>query len=147
MARLGKGALANLFFGNEEPAAGRLGFVLRLVRHQRGVALLALGALAGNAALGAASAALDADNPARAVRDARWAKRLVPWSADPWRLHGEALLSEDPARIRRVWEDVTDAEAAAILAHLARMRDEEGWSDGQRAAAVTALQVLHDQAQ
>jgi O-antigen ligase len=56
--------------------------------------LLSLGALAGNAALGAASAALDADNPARAARDARWAKWLVPWSAEPWRLHGEALLSE-----------------------------------------------------
>jgi O-antigen ligase len=56
--------------------------------------LLALAALAGNAALGDASASLDADNPARAARDARWAKRLVPWSADPWRLHGEALLSE-----------------------------------------------------
>jgi O-Antigen ligase len=58
------------------------------------LALLALGALAGNAALGAARAALDADNPARAARDARWAKRLVPWSADPWRLHGEAQLSK-----------------------------------------------------
>jgi tetratricopeptide (TPR) repeat protein len=58
------------------------------------LALLALGALAGNAALGAASAALDADNPARAARDSRWAKGLVLWSADPWRLHGEALLSE-----------------------------------------------------
>ena len=56
--------------------------------------LLALAALAGNAALGAAGASLDADNPVRAARDARWAKRLVPWSADPWRLHGEALLSE-----------------------------------------------------
>ena len=59
----------------------------------------------------------------------------------------EALLSEDPARIRRVWEDVTDAEAQAILAHLTRMRDEAGWTDGQRAAAATALQVLRDQAQ
>jgi O-antigen ligase len=58
------------------------------------LALLALAALAGNAALGAASAALDADNPARAARDARWAMRLVPWSADPWRLHGEAQLSK-----------------------------------------------------
>jgi Flp pilus assembly protein TadD len=37
---------------------------------------------------------LDADKPARAARDARWAKRLVPWSPEPWRLHGEALLSE-----------------------------------------------------
>ena len=59
----------------------------------------------------------------------------------------EALLSEDPARIRRVWEDVTDAEALAILAHLNRMRDEAGWSDAQRAAAATALQVFRDQAQ
>ena len=56
--------------------------------------LLALAALAGNAALGAARASLDADHPARAARDARWAKRLVPWSPEPWRLHGEALLSE-----------------------------------------------------
>jgi hypothetical protein len=59
----------------------------------------------------------------------------------------EALLSEDPARIRRVWEDVTDAEAQAILDHLSRMRDEDGWSDAQRAAAAAALQILRDQAQ
>jgi O-antigen ligase len=58
------------------------------------LALVALGALAGNQTLAAASASLDADQPARAVRDARWAKRLVPWSAEPWRLHGEALLSQ-----------------------------------------------------
>jgi O-antigen ligase len=56
--------------------------------------LVALGALAGNAALGAASAALDADKPARAARDARWAKRFLPWSPEPWRLHGEAVLSQ-----------------------------------------------------
>jgi O-antigen ligase len=58
------------------------------------LALIALGALAGNAALGVAGAALDADDPARAASDARWAKRLVPWSPEPWRLHGEALLSK-----------------------------------------------------
>src|SRR6266566_2536384 len=57
------------------------------------LALIALGALAGNETLAAANASLDADNPARAARDARWAEQLVPWSADPWRLHGEALLS------------------------------------------------------
>jgi O-antigen ligase len=62
------------------------------------IGLLAIVALAGNAALGAASTALDADNPGSAARDARWAKRLVPWSADPWRLHGEALLSEGDVR-------------------------------------------------
>jgi len=75
------------------PAFGRKARAVALVAALV-LALLALGALAGNAALGAASAALDADNPARAARDARWAKRLVPWSADPWRLHGEAQLSE-----------------------------------------------------
>ena len=58
------------------------------------LALIALGALAGNETLAAANASLDADNPARAARDARWAKQLVPWSSDPWRLHGEALLSQ-----------------------------------------------------
>jgi predicted Zn-dependent protease len=58
------------------------------------LSLLTLGALAGNQTLAAASASLDADQPARAARDARWAKRLVPWSPEPWRLHGEALLSQ-----------------------------------------------------
>jgi O-antigen ligase len=58
------------------------------------VALIALGALAGNATLASARASLNADNPGRAARDARWAKHLVPWSPDPWRLHGEALLSQ-----------------------------------------------------
>jgi O-antigen ligase len=58
------------------------------------LSLLTLGALAGNQTLAFASASLDADQPARAARDARWAKRLVPWSPEPWRLHGEALLSQ-----------------------------------------------------
>ena len=57
------------------------------------LALAALGALAGNEALAAASSALDGDRPATASRDARWAERLVPWSPDPWRLRGEAELS------------------------------------------------------
>jgi O-antigen ligase len=56
--------------------------------------LVALAALAGNQTLAAASVSLDADEPVRAARDARWAKRLVPWSPEPWRLHGEALLSQ-----------------------------------------------------
>jgi hypothetical protein len=57
----------------------------------------------------------------------------------------EALLSTEPARIRRAWEDLTDEEALSVLAHLARMRDEEGWSQAQREAAAVALQVLRDQ--
>jgi hypothetical protein len=73
-------------FGRQTQAAALVTTVL--------LALIALGALAGNETLAAANASLDADNPARAARDARWAKQLVPWSPDPWRLHGEALLSQ-----------------------------------------------------
>jgi O-antigen ligase len=73
-------------FGRQTHAAALVTTVL--------LALIALGALAGNETLAAANASLDADNPARAARDARWAKQLVPWSPDPWRLHGEALLSQ-----------------------------------------------------
>jgi hypothetical protein len=59
----------------------------------------------------------------------------------------ESLLSGDPARIRRAWGDLTDEEGLSVLAHLTRMRDEEGWDLSQREAATIALQVLYDQAQ
>lgn len=59
----------------------------------------------------------------------------------------EDLLSQDPGRIRRAWGNLTDDESQGILAHLGRMRDEDGWDPGQREAAATALQVIHEQAQ
>ena len=59
----------------------------------------------------------------------------------------EALLSSDPARIRHVWRDLTDDETLAVLAHLRRMRDEDGWDSVQREAATLALTVIHEQAQ
>jgi tetratricopeptide (TPR) repeat protein len=86
------------------------------------LALAALGALAGNQAVSGANAALDRDDPARAERDARWAERLVPWSPEPWRLHGEALLSQgklDAARRdfrRALVKDPSDWESWADLA-------------------------------
>ena len=86
------------------------------------LALAALGALAGNQAVSGANAALDRDDPARAERDARWAERLVPWSPEPWRLHGEALLSRgklDAARRdfrRALVKDPSDWESWADLA-------------------------------
>jgi O-antigen ligase len=86
-------ALLILAERERRPAFARQARVAALVASVL-VGLLALGALAGNETLAAASASLDADNGARAARDARWAKRLVPWSAEPWRLHGEALLSQ-----------------------------------------------------
>src|SRR5881392_502027 len=72
--------------GSSARTAGLLATVL--------LALVALGALAGNATLAGASSSLDADDASRALRDARWAKSVVPWSPQPWRLHGEALLSQ-----------------------------------------------------
>jgi hypothetical protein len=57
----------------------------------------------------------------------------------------EALLSGEPARIRRAWSGLTDEEALSVLAHLARMRDEDGWAPAQREAAAQALQILRDQ--
>jgi hypothetical protein len=64
---------------------------------------------------------------------------------DPLEDIWEALLSGDPGRIRRAWDDLTDEEALSVLAHLARMRDEEGWAPEQREAAARALQILRDQ--
>jgi O-antigen ligase len=94
--------------------------------------LVALGALAGNEALGVASAALDTDNPARAARDARWAKRLVPWSADPWRLHGEALLSQG------------DVEGATRDFETALRKDPSDWDSWVDLALVTHGKVRRE---
>jgi O-antigen ligase len=86
------------------------------------LALAALGALAGNQAVSGANAALDRDDPARAERDARWAERLVPWSPEPWRLHGEALLSQGKVEAARrdfrraLVKDPSDWESWADLA-------------------------------
>jgi hypothetical protein len=52
------------------------------------------------------------------------------------------LLSGDPERIRRVWTGLTAAERQALLDHLARMRDGEGWQPSQRESAAAALKVI-----
>jgi O-antigen ligase len=84
------------------------------------LALIALGALAGNQTLAAARVSLDADEPARAARDARWAKHLVPWSPEPWRLHGEALLSQG---------DVEGARRDFVTALRKDSSDWDSWVD------------------
>ena len=55
------------------------------------------------------------------------------------------LLSADPARIRRAWSKLTDAEALAVLEHLRRMKDEAGWQPAQRQSAEVALRVVREQ--
>jgi predicted Zn-dependent protease len=120
-------AVALLILAEREPrpALGRKARSAALVAAVL-LALASLAALAGNQTLAAASASLDADKPARAARDARWAQRLVPWSPEPWRLHGEALLSQgdlDGARrdfLRAVRKDPSDWDSWVDLALVTR---------------------------
>jgi hypothetical protein len=53
------------------------------------------------------------------------------------------LLSGDASRIRRAWNSLGTEERQAVLEHLARMSDQEGWHSSQRTSAAAALQVIH----
>ena len=56
------------------------------------------------------------------------------------------ILSEDEARIRKLWNNLTDDEALAVLAHLRRMRDEPDWHPDQKRAASAALRAIEEAA-
>ncbi len=56
----------------------------------------------------------------------------------------EALLSEEPPRIRKAWLDLTDDEAALVVAHLRKMVEEEGWHLLQKQSAGKALDVIRN---
>jgi len=51
------------------------------------------------------------------------------------------VLSEEPARIRAALGLLGDAERQAALAHLKRMAEEGGWSEGQSRRARAALDI------
>jgi len=53
------------------------------------------------------------------------------------------LLSADTRRIERAWRGLRAHERQAVLDHLARMRDGDGWHASQREAAAAALRVIH----
>jgi hypothetical protein len=59
----------------------------------------------------------------------------------------EHLLSEDAARIRRIWQDLTDDECAAVLAHLRRMTTEPDWQPAQQQSAAAALAIIQEYVQ
>ena len=66
------------------------------------VLAIALIAHVGNRATASSAAAIDADEPDRALSQARRAIDWAPWSSEPWQLRGEAeLLLEDDAAARR----------------------------------------------
>lgn len=57
--------------------------------------VVAVLAFAGNRQLAEATAAADRDDQPAAAAAARSARRLQPWSAEPWKLLGEAQLASD----------------------------------------------------
>ena len=59
----------------------------------------------------------------------------------------EALLSSEPARIRRAWRSLSAEEAQAVRAHLEKMAQEHGWQPVQQQAAANALRVIAEPAQ
>ena len=52
------------------------------------------------------------------------------------------ILSEDAARVGRVWNELTDEECEAVLAHLRRMASESEWQPAQKQAAEAALRLI-----
>jgi len=56
----------------------------------------------------------------------------------------EAMLSENPGLIRRVWGDLTDDETQAVIAHLKKMIEDETYSAGQRDADHKALEAIRE---
>jgi hypothetical protein len=56
----------------------------------------------------------------------------------------DGLLSENPGLIRRVWGDLTDDEARAVIAHLKKMVEDETYNDSQRQAARVALEAIRE---
>jgi O-antigen ligase len=74
------------------PAAGRL--LATAIGAACAVSLVTGVALAGNLALDRSEDALAAADSTTAEREARRAARWAPWSAEPWRLLGEAQLAE-----------------------------------------------------
>ncbi len=59
----------------------------------------------------------------------------------------EALLSSDPARIRRAWRSLSAEEAQTVRAHLKKMAGEPGWQPAQQQAAADALRVIEESAE
>jgi hypothetical protein len=54
----------------------------------------------------------------------------------------DAILSRQPALIRKACETLSEEERQALLAHLRRMTSEPGWHPEQTASALAALQAF-----
>ena len=61
---------------------------------------------------------------------------------DPLERFWDAVLSRQPRRIRAAVRTLDPPARAALIAHLQRMANEEGWHPEQRASAQAALAVI-----
>jgi hypothetical protein len=52
------------------------------------------------------------------------------------------ILSEDPDRIEKAWQCLSDDEQYALISHLQRMSADPGWQESQRLRARKAFAVL-----
>ncbi len=52
------------------------------------------------------------------------------------------MLSEESLRIMAAWLTLDDESRQPVRDHLQRMATEDGWAEGQREAAKTALSVI-----
>lgn len=54
------------------------------------------------------------------------------------------LLSGEAGQIRRIWNDLTDDEARAVVEHLQKMIADEGYAEEQKQAAQKALDAIRE---
>lgn len=52
------------------------------------------------------------------------------------------LLSRDSVKIRAVFEPLNRHDRLAVMQHLQRMANEEGWHDEQRQSALAAIALI-----
>jgi O-antigen ligase len=104
------------------------------------VAVVAAIGLAGNAFVSAAADALREGDAARAEDRAATATRLAPWSAEAWRLRGEAQRElGDPAAAAASFREGLERDAGEVELWLALARVESG--EGRRRALERARRL------
>lgn len=54
----------------------------------------------------------------------------------------DEILSRDPMRIMKIFEEISHKDQKAVVDHLFIMTTEDGWHTAQRQSAQIALQII-----
>ena len=54
----------------------------------------------------------------------------------------DELLSRNPTRIKKTFEELNDRDRQAVVDHLIAMKTEEGWHTDQKRSAQIALETI-----